>query len=67
VLVSSTTLVLAMMTTAKLSLSHRNMICAAIQGLPSRDTLSLINQNKDSIHDLNKAVTHESLNNSTVL
>jgi hypothetical protein len=43
------------------------MICAAIQGLPSRDTLALINQNKDSIHDLNKAVTHESLNNCTPL
>jgi hypothetical protein len=40
-----------MMTTAKLSLSHRNMICAAIQVLRSRDTLVLINQNKESIHD----------------
>jgi hypothetical protein len=39
------------MTTAKLSLSHRNMICAAIQVLRSRDTLALINQNKESIHD----------------
>jgi hypothetical protein len=36
-----------MMKTAKLSLSHRNMTCAAIQGLSSRDTLALINQNKD--------------------
>jgi hypothetical protein len=40
-----------MMKTAKLSLSHRNMICAAIQVLRSRDTLTLINQNKESIHD----------------
>jgi hypothetical protein len=40
-----------MMTTAKLSLSHRNMICAAIQVLRYRDTLALINQNKESIHD----------------
>jgi hypothetical protein len=56
-----------MMTTDKLRLSHRNMIYAAIQGLPSRDTLALINQKKDSLHDLNKAVTHESLNNCTVL
>jgi hypothetical protein len=48
----STTLVfVAMMTTAKISLSHRNMICAAIQVLRSRDTLALINQNKESIHD----------------
>jgi hypothetical protein len=41
----------AMMTTAKLILSHRNMICAAIQVLRSRNTLALINQNKESIHD----------------
>jgi hypothetical protein len=40
-----------MMTTAKLSLSHRNMICAAIQVLRSRDTLALIKQNKESIQD----------------
>jgi hypothetical protein len=49
---NSTTLVfVAMMTTAKLSLSHCNMVCAAIQVLRSRDTLALINQNKESIHD----------------
>jgi hypothetical protein len=42
---------IAMMTTAKLSLCHRYMICAAIQVLLSRDTLALINQNKQSIHD----------------
>jgi hypothetical protein len=41
-----------MMTTDKLSISHRNMICAAIQALRSRDTLALINQNKESLHDL---------------
>jgi hypothetical protein len=39
------------MTTAKQSLSHRNIICAAIQVLRSRDTLALINQNKESVHD----------------
>jgi hypothetical protein len=39
------------MTTAKRSLSHRNMICAAIKVLRSRDTLALINQNKENIHD----------------
>jgi hypothetical protein len=40
-----------MMATVELSLSHRNMICAAIQVRPSRDTLALINQNKESVHD----------------
>jgi hypothetical protein len=42
------------------------MICAAIEVLRSRDTLALINQNKESIHDPIKAVTPERLNNCTV-